>query len=176
MLINANNICCPGTKIPQSFIWYMHGWGHWLGMNVHDVGEDNTILKSGMMMTNEPGIYVREDALDYFDSSKPQIKAWLDKIRPAYEKYKTIGVRIEDDMLVTDTGVEWMTKNLPRKMDEIEYFMASAQNEITIGKMKQPQNLRLANFNSNDNLMQPADVFSWKYGQPAKTIPLRMGF
>ena len=169
-LITAVGAAIPGTKIPQSFIWYMHGWGHWLGMNVHDVGEANTILKPGMIMTNEPGIYVREDALDYFDSSKTEIKAWLDKIRPAYEKYKTIGVRIEDDMLVTDKGVEWMTKNLPRKMDEIEYFMASAKNEITIGEMKQPQNLRLANFNSNDNLMQPAGVFSWKYGQPAKTF------
>ncbi len=142
-LITAVGANIPGTKIPQSFIWYMHGWGHWLGMNVHDVGEDNTILKPGMIMTNEPGIYVREDALNYFDSSKPQINAWLNKIRPAFEKYKTIGVRIEDDMLVTPNGVEWMTKNLPRKMDEIEYFMASSRNEITIGAVENRVNPRL---------------------------------
>ncbi len=161
------------VKIPvkQSFLWYMHDWGHWLGMNVHDVGGGgNTILKPGMIMTNEPGIYVREDALNYFDSSKPEIKAWLGKIRPSYEKYKTIGVRIEDDMLVTDTGVEWMTKNLPRKMDEIEYFMANAQNEIKLGLTENRVNPRLAVFDPNANILQMANVFDWNAPQSAKTV------
>ena len=78
-----------------------------------------------MIMTNEPGIYIREDALDYFPDT-PETKAFLAKIRPVFEKYKNTGVRIEDDMLVTESGVEWMTKNLPRKLDEIENFMAQA--------------------------------------------------
>ncbi|MDQ3087295.1 MAG: hypothetical protein M3Q78_01710, partial [Acidobacteriota bacterium] len=52
------------------------------------------------------------------------------KIRPAFEKYKNIGVRIEDDMLVTKTGVEWMTKALPRSIADIESFMAQASKEI----------------------------------------------
>jgi Xaa-Pro aminopeptidase len=132
-LITAVGATIPGTKIPQYFIWYMHGWGHWLGMNVHDVGgRGNTILQPGMIMTNEPGIYVRADALDNLDASKPGMTEFLDKIRPAYQKYKTIGVRIEDDMLVTPTGVRWMTENLPRKMSDIEAFMASAQNEVRV--------------------------------------------
>ena len=114
--------------IPQYTIWYMHGWGHWLGMNVHDVGDYSAKFKAGMIMTNEPGIYVREDALDYFPDT-PRAKAFLAKIRPAFEKYKNIGVRIEDDMLVTDSGTEWMTKNLPRKIDDIENFMAKSSKE-----------------------------------------------
>jgi Xaa-Pro aminopeptidase len=44
----------------RSGIWYMHGLGHWIGMNVHDVGRYTTALKPGMMFMNEPGIYVRE--------------------------------------------------------------------------------------------------------------------
>ncbi len=176
-LITAVGATVPGTKYPQSAIWYMHGWGHWLGMNVHDVGGGgNTILKPGMIMTNEPGIYVREDALNYFDTTKPEIKAWLDKIRPVYEKYKTIGVRIEDDMLVTDTGVEWMTKNLPRKMSDIEEFMASAQNEIKISATEKRINPRLAVFDPNTNLLQTANNFDWNAPQKSKTIRLSWVF
>ncbi|MEO6587927.1 MAG: aminopeptidase P family protein [Pyrinomonadaceae bacterium] len=117
-----------GTRkvgVPQYTLWYMHGWGHWLGMNVHDVGDYSAKFKPGMIMTNEPGIYVREDALDYFPDT-PEAKAFIAKIRPAFEKYKNIGVRIEDDMLVTDSGREWMTKNLPRRIDEIENFIAQS--------------------------------------------------
>lgn len=108
----------------QFRIWYMHGLGHWLGMNVHDVGIGET-LKPGMTYTNEPGIYIREDALNYLPDN-PANREFIAKVRPAFEKYKNIGVRIEDDMLITDTGVTWMTQNLPRKMSDIEAFMASA--------------------------------------------------
>ncbi len=108
----------------QFRIWYMHGLSHWLGMNVHDVGNYGIPLKPGMTFTNEPGIYIREDALDYLPNT-PQANEFKQKVRPAFEKYKNIGVRIEDDMLITDTGVEWMTKNLPRSIAEIEAFMAS---------------------------------------------------
>jgi Xaa-Pro aminopeptidase len=109
----------------QYRIWYMHGLGHWLGMNVHDVGDYLKPLAPGMTYTNEPGIYIRADALDYLPDT-PENRAFIAKIRPAFEKYKNIGVRIEDDMLITPTGVEWMTKRLPRKMSEIEVFMAAA--------------------------------------------------
>ncbi len=107
---------------PQYTLFYLHGWGHWLGMNVHDVGSYSTPYKVGMVTTNEPGIYIREDALNYIPDTEAN-KEILAKIRPIYEKYKGIGVRIEDDMLVTETGVEWMTKKLPRKIDEVEAFM-----------------------------------------------------
>ena len=113
----------------QYRIWYMHGLGHWLGMNVHDVGDYAKPLQPGMTYTNEPGIYIRKDALNYLPDT-PQSKTFIAKVRPAFEKYKNIGVRIEDDMLITPTGVEWMTKQLPRKMDEIESFMAKASKEF----------------------------------------------
>ena len=107
----------------QHKIWYMHGLGHYLGMNVHDVSALG-LFAPGMTFTNEPGIYIREDALANLPDT-PENKAFIEKVRPAFEKYKNIGVRIEDDMLVTAGGVQWMTKNLPRKLEEIEAFMAS---------------------------------------------------
>ncbi len=122
--INGQNV-----KISQHRLWFMHGNSHWLGMNVHDVGDYLAPLKPGMVFTNEPGIYLREDALEYLPDT-PDNRAFLAKVRPIYEKYRGIGVRIEDDMLVTATGVEWMTKELPRKIDDIEAFMAKASKEM----------------------------------------------
>ena len=117
------------AKKDQVGLWFIHGLGHWLGMNVHDVGRYGVPLAAGMVFTNEPGIYIREDALDNLPQT-PENKAFIDKVRPTFEKYKNIGVRIEDDMLVTDTGVEWMTKDLPRKLEDIEAFMAKASKEM----------------------------------------------
>ena len=112
-------------KNSQQFrMWFMHGLGHWIGMNVHDVGNTDK-LTPGMTFTNEPGIYIRADALDYLPDT-PANKAFIAKVKPAFEKYKNIGVRIEDDMLITNTGVTWMTASLPRKMSDIEAFMAAA--------------------------------------------------
>jgi len=108
----------------DSRVWFMHGLGHWLGMNVHDVGRNGVPLRPGMVFTNEPGIYIREDALDNLPNT-PQWTAFKTKVRPAFEKYKNVGVRIEDDMLVTPNGVVWMTKDLPRKISDIEAFMAA---------------------------------------------------
>ncbi len=127
-LITGANDVIPGTQTPQYRIWFMHGTSHWLGMNVHDVG-GSAKMEAGSVFTNEPGVYVREDALDYFRKS-PEMDAFLAKIRPAFEKYKNIGVRIEDDMLVTPTGSEWMTAKLPRTIADIEAFMARAPSEM----------------------------------------------
>jgi len=164
----------PGTQMPQSFIWYMHGLGHWLGMNVHDVGGGNVLFAPGMIMTNEPGIYVREDALNYFDLSKPEMKEFVDKIRPAFEKYKNIGVRIEDDMLITENGVEWLTKNLPRKLEDVEAFMASASKNIKIGAYKNNQRPNLAFYNGSVDLLNSetysSETFYNNSSQTGKTV------
>jgi Xaa-Pro aminopeptidase len=111
--------------VPQASLFALHGNSHWLGMNVHDVGSYGVKFASGMVFTNEPGLYFREDALDYLPK-KPETETYIKKLRPIFEKYKNIGVRIEDDMLVTENGVEWMTKNLPRSIDSIEKLMAEA--------------------------------------------------
>lgn len=107
----------------QFRIWFMHGTSHWLGMNVHDVGNYATQLEPGMVFTNEPGIYIRPDALENLAKTRDNEK-FIAAVRPAFEKYKGIGVRIEDDMLVTGDGVKWMTSALPRSIAEIESFMA----------------------------------------------------
>ncbi|MBK6723798.1 MAG: M24 family metallopeptidase [Acidobacteria bacterium] len=114
-------------------IWSLHGLGHWLGMNVHDVGSYQGPLKAGVVYTNEPGIYIREDALDNLPDT-PENKAFIAKVRPVYEKYKNIGVRIEDDMLITETGVEWMSGKLPRTIADIEAFMAVAPKQVPLAE------------------------------------------
>jgi Xaa-Pro aminopeptidase len=123
------------VNLPQYRIWYMHGLGHWLGMNVHDVGDYSAPLRPGMIFTNEPGIYLREDALEYI-ADTPANKEFLAKVRPVFERYKNIGVRIEDDLLVTETGVEWMTKALPRKLEEVEAFMGRASKELVYSSLE----------------------------------------
>lgn len=107
----------------QYRLWFMHGTSHWLGMNVHDVGNYSSKLEPGMIFTNEPGIYIGPEALDNLPRS-PENEKLIAAIRPAFEKYKNIGVRIEDDMLVTPTGVKWLTDGLPRKLADIEAFIA----------------------------------------------------
>jgi len=145
-------------EMPQYRLWYMHGWGHWLGMNVHDVGDYAKPLQAGMVTTNEPGIYVREDALEYIPDT-PANKEFLTKIRPLFEKYKNIGVRIEDDMLVTPTGVEWMTKALPRTIADVEAFMAKASKEVPNAGFEKHSNPSTA-FLENENLLFGND-FNW---------------
>jgi Xaa-Pro aminopeptidase len=87
--------------------YYMHKCSHWLGMDVHDVGAyyengKGRPLEPGMVLTVEPGIYVPENATG-----------------PA-EKYRGIGVRIEDDVLVTESGNEVLTAHIPRTVDAVE--------------------------------------------------------
>ena len=109
-------------------MWFMHGTSHWLGMNVHDVGGPSKIAP-GVVFTNEPGIYVRPDALDQmpFGWKEADWEKFKTAVRPAFEKYKGIGVRIEDDLLITPEGVKWLTEALPRKMSDIEDFIAKAR-------------------------------------------------
>ena len=112
----------------QDRIWFMHGTSHWLGMNVHDVG-GGARFEPGMVFTNEPGIYIRLDALDNLPKT-PENEKFIAAVRPAFEKYKGMGIRIEDDMLVTADGVKWMTEPLPRSIADIEAFIAKARREL----------------------------------------------
>jgi Xaa-Pro aminopeptidase len=112
----------------QYRIWFMHNTSHWLGMNVHDVGNYALPLEPGMVFTNEPGIYIRPDALDNLPKTAENDK-FIAAVRPAFEKYKGIGVRIEDDLVITPNGVKWMTEALPRKIAEIEDFIARGRRE-----------------------------------------------
>ena len=91
--------------------FYMHRTGHWLGMDVHDVGdykvgEEWRVLEPGMVLTVEPGLYIPA-------GSKGVARKWWN-----------IGVRIEDDVLVTRDGYDVLSKNAPKEIDEIEALMA----------------------------------------------------
>jgi len=93
--------------------YYMHRTGHWLGMDVHDVGDykiddEWRLLEPGMVMTVEPGLYI------------PANSKGVDK------KWWNIGIRIEDDVLVTKTGHEVLTADVPKDIDGIEALMAPA--------------------------------------------------
>ncbi|HYE14494.1 MAG TPA: M24 family metallopeptidase [Pyrinomonadaceae bacterium] len=108
--------------------WLFHGTGHWLGMNVHDVGGAEK-FEPGMVFTNEPGIYVRADALDNLPRT-PEMEKFRQAVRPAFEKYKNIGVRIEDDVLVTPDSHRNLSAALPRTIREIESFITRARREV----------------------------------------------
>ena len=99
-------------------------------MNVHDVGGGARFVP-GVVFTNEPGIYVRLDALDHRPVGWKQEdwEKFKNAIRPAFEKYKGTGVRIEDDLLITADGVRWLSEALPRKIADIEDFIAKARRQ-----------------------------------------------
>ncbi len=89
---NSGDLC--GDRSCDAY--FMHGLSHWLGMDVHDVGDYSTALEPGMVLTIEPGIYLADENL---------------------------GVRIEDDILVTESGYEVLSRGAPRDPDEIEALM-----------------------------------------------------
>ena len=82
--------------------YYIHGLGHHIGLNVHDAGDSCRPLEPGMVITLEPGIYIPEEKL---------------------------GVRIEDDVLVTDSGHKLLSERLPRQPEEIERIMAAGRRQ-----------------------------------------------
>ncbi len=91
--------------------FFMHGTGHWLGMDVHDVGRYKEAgewrnFEPGMVVTVEPGLYISAEHHD------------------VDAKWHNIGIRIEDDVLVTESGHEVLTEGLPRTVEEIEVWMA----------------------------------------------------
>ena len=91
--------------------YYMHKTGHWIGMDVHDVGDYKVdgewrMLEPGMVMTVEPGLY-------------------LAPTRGLAKKWWNIGIRIEDDVLVTKDGFDVLSKDMPKTADDIEAIMAA---------------------------------------------------
>ena len=94
----------------------------YVGIDVHDVGVNQRPLQPGMTFAMEPGIYIRVSALETLPNT-PENAAFSEKVRPAVEKYKDIGIRIEDSFLVTDTGLECLSPGVPRTIDEVEAFL-----------------------------------------------------
>ncbi len=132
----------PESKWQRKF-YILYPISHYLGMDVHDVGDygvsdslyrqkftDGTafgrLLEKGMVLTVEPGLYFRSNGLSQLselfgkETTQEEIRTFIDKVTPVYEKYKNIGIRIEDDVLITDSGNIVLSKNIPREIDEIE--------------------------------------------------------
>ena len=111
------------AKCPQYALYYMHGLGHGIGLEVHDPDQYYFTQKiaPGSAFTIEPGIYVRADILDVLPDT-PANHALAAKLRPRVQKYRNVGVRIEDDYVATANGVEWISR-APREIDEIEALM-----------------------------------------------------
>lgn len=116
------------AQCPQYQLYYMHGLGHGIGLEVHDPDQFyySHVIAAGSAFTIEPGIYVRADVLDVLPPT-PRNRALAAKLRPAVDRYKNIGVRIEDDYIATPDGVEWISR-APREMAEIEAIMKSPRS------------------------------------------------
>jgi len=108
----------------QYSIWYTHSSSHWIGIDVHDVGDRYAPLADGMAFTIEPGIYIRQDALDALPKTADN-EAFIQKIKSAFTKYKDIGVRIEDSFILTNGKAKQLSIGIPKTVDEIESFMKS---------------------------------------------------
>ena len=120
----------------QTQLWYPHTSSHWVGLDTHDAGNYNEngtsrILKPGMVFSVEPGVYIGGKVLELAkklpDSfiPKDELQKYTEEIKPVYEKYKNIGVRLEDDLLVTETGYKNLSEKAPRDIEEIEKIMSA---------------------------------------------------
>jgi Xaa-Pro aminopeptidase len=128
---SANKSAGKATKKSKLALgdFFMHGTSHWLGIDVHDVGSYKTadgtrsdrgkgkqrLLEPGMVITVEPGLY--------FDRNDKRVPA----------KYRGIGVRIEDDVVITDAGNEVITTGVPKTVEEIEALMAGRHQSVGSG-------------------------------------------
>ena len=107
---NPNNVLRQG----QHKRFYMHGFGHWLGLDVHDVGSyknndgSSKLLEPGMVFTVEPGIYISE--------ANKSVAA----------KWHNIGIRIEDNILITEKGCKVLTDSLPKDINDLRQIIGSA--------------------------------------------------
>jgi len=131
-----------GSKWQKKF-YILYPINHYLGMYVHDVGDygasDRTFyenitndtlygrtLEKGMVLTVEPGLYFRSNGLDQLyelygkEVSQEEIREFINAVSPVYEKYKNIGVRIEDDVLITEEGNIVLSGRIPKEVDDIE--------------------------------------------------------
>src|SRR5438105_162268 len=127
---------CPSGGCTQRSLYALHGYGgHGLGLEVHDPAQyynTGNQFKVGDVFTVEPGVYVAPDYIALLPDT-PRNRAFRARIAPAVEKYKWIGVRIEDDYALTDHGLEWLSRGAPREINEIEALMRQPSPQLPGG-------------------------------------------
>lgn len=109
----------------QAYLFMPHGPGHGIGLEVHDVGgysySPTGRFEAGEVFSIEPGLYIGMHLLEMLPDT-PRNRAFIEKVRPVVERYNNIGVRIEDDYILTERGLEWISP-APREIAEIEALM-----------------------------------------------------
>ncbi|MBM4192820.1 MAG: M24 family metallopeptidase [Gemmatimonadetes bacterium] len=113
-----------GRRVSQLSLFYMHGLGHPIGLEVHDIDTyAGGSFSPGNVFSIEPGVYVRANTLDLVPDVAAN-KAYREKLAAMLPKYVNIGVRIEDNYIVTAGGFERISADAPREPDAIERAMA----------------------------------------------------
>ncbi len=134
------------TSMWQKKFYLLYPVSHYLGMDVHDVGDYGATFKEmkenialdknygrklekGMVLTVEPGLYFRSNGLSQLsemfqhEALDKEIKNFIEKVGPVYEKYLNCGIRIEDNILITNDSCEILSKKIPKELNEIEGIM-----------------------------------------------------
>ena len=115
----------------QAMFWMIHGISHGIGLAVHDPAQfyaKDRLFKQGDAFTIEPGIYVSRAMLDALPDT-PKNRAFIAKVGPVVPRYENTGVRIEDDYIITEKGLERVSQ-VPREIDEIEALMAKRPQRL----------------------------------------------
>ncbi len=130
-----------GLITEEGKLWQVRVWAkffqfsHWLGLDTHDIGgyEHGTkrgiIFKPGMVLTLEPGLYIGDGGIDkavaLYKGRVPdaELKEFVKKVKPVYEKFRNISIRIEDDILVTEKGNRVLSASVPKEVKDIEKLM-----------------------------------------------------
>jgi Xaa-Pro aminopeptidase len=130
----------------QIKFYILYPSSHYLGLDVHDVGDmggsfsqfmdqtpresmESRVLEPGMVLTIEPGLYFREKGLEQLyqifgeEADSLEIAQFIKEVGPVYEKYRDIGVRIEDDILITTGGNLNLSRYAPKEIEDIEQIM-----------------------------------------------------
>lgn len=112
-----------GDRCPQLRLFYMHGLGHGIGLDVHDPEISYfESFQAGSAFTLEPGIYVRDDVLEQLREF-PENATLIERLEPVIARFRNTGIRIEDDYLLSEDGLERISAAVPREIDEIEALM-----------------------------------------------------